>query len=304
MLSEYLQHLRTGVITKALDLLSERQRQILAWRALQTSSATSVVVYRDGLTWHLPLSEGIVGLSMLINGEWEAESLKGLLAWSARYSPLGPDKLLVDVGANIGTTSIPVASHLRCRVVAIEPVPSTFETLCLNVRANKLDHLVTPIHGAVLAQASTIAMMVDDTNRGGSYVARASAHTPAANVEARPLDDILTFLEIAPQHVGLVWADVEGCETDVIASGTSLWREGIPLFAEINPGAQKMQQGIDAFVRAVHTHFDRFLPEERLPDSPPEEFWPIERFAAHVRTIRDDVGRNVLLLPPGFAASR
>ena len=50
---------------------------------------------------------------------------------------------LFDIGANVGSYTVLAAGGAGARVVAVEPIPSTFRALRANVRLNDLDDRVT-----------------------------------------------------------------------------------------------------------------------------------------------------------------
>lgn len=56
-------------------------------------------------------------------------------------------------------------------------------------------------------------------------------------VDAKPLGTIIDSVELSVDEIVLVWADVQGCEAEVIASGARLWELGVPLWAEVEPHA-------------------------------------------------------------------
>src|SRR5687767_14634677 len=50
--------------------------------------------------------------------------------------------LFLDVGANVGTYTILASAHVRCRTIAIEPIPQTFIKLKRNVDINNIQERV------------------------------------------------------------------------------------------------------------------------------------------------------------------
>ena len=61
---------------------------------------------------------------------------------------LQPGDLFADVGANVGMYSVWVSRVTSAKVIALEPVPSTYETLRQNVRLNNLEALIEPLRTA------------------------------------------------------------------------------------------------------------------------------------------------------------
>ncbi|KAJ3182027.1 tRNA(m(1)G37)methyltransferase [Geranomyces variabilis] len=55
-----------------------------------------------------------------------------------------PDSLVCDVMAGVGPYAIPAAKNKNCLVFANDLNPASFEYLCENIRANKVEHLIKP----------------------------------------------------------------------------------------------------------------------------------------------------------------
>ena len=60
-------------------------------------------------------------------------------------------------------------------------------------------------------------------------------------------------------EIAMVWADVQGCELDVIESGELLWAAGAPLWAEIEPHSLRRQGTLEVLAPRAAAHFDRFI---------------------------------------------
>ena len=74
---------------------------------------------------------------------------------------LNRSSVVVDVGANIGAFALPVTKATAARVIAIEPVSSTFALLKDNVRRNGAGEMVTTVHCA-LGHAAGGAVVTTD----------------------------------------------------------------------------------------------------------------------------------------------
>jgi FkbM family methyltransferase len=122
---------------------------------------------------------------------------------------LKPGDTAIDVGANIGSISLAMASAVgrTGQVMAIEPHPKLFVYLQANIRRNRADQ-IRAVHcalGAEKGEAFISDRRSDDQNRiGGEGIA----------VPLCPLDDI------APAgQISLLKLDVEGYEYFVLAGG-------------------------------------------------------------------------------------
>lgn len=115
---------------------------------------------------------------------------------------------VVDIGANFGhvTTALAALVGPTGRVLAIEPMPETFDTLCRTVHALGLTQ-VTPIHAALSDSIGTAHMTLPD---GNYYLARLSEDGIA--VPMTTLDALTADLD----RVSCVKCDVEGHEVAVL----------------------------------------------------------------------------------------
>jgi FkbM family methyltransferase len=140
------------------------------------------------------------------------------------FDALPEGGVMVDVGAHVGTITLPAAQHVgpRGHVHAVEPTPRTAEILEQNIRANDLDN-ITVHHCAAGESSATVEFHLMDY----SYLNGMAGHPLGREVETvpvavRPLD------EIVDGPVDVVKIDVEGNELDVL--------RGMPRIIDGNPG--------------------------------------------------------------------
>ncbi|MCL4806575.1 MAG: FkbM family methyltransferase [Thermoanaerobaculia bacterium] len=138
----------------------------------------------------------------------------------------------VDVGANIGLTTVPVAARTRARCVAIEPEPSNFEHLVTNVRARCPGGRVECHRLAVMDRPGSVDLALSPDNMGDHRVRLPGAPRGSLGeerwettaVECRPLDEIV---EPGDERLA-VKIDVQGAEPFVFTGGTrTLSRTGL-----------------------------------------------------------------------------
>ena len=85
---------------------------------------------------------------------------------------IGPDDVVIDVGANIGAFAVTAARAApNGRVYAVEPEPDNFALLCGNVRRNGCRN-VTPVRAAVADEAGEVALSISAGNAAGHSVQR------------------------------------------------------------------------------------------------------------------------------------
>lgn len=168
---------------------------------------------------------------------------------------LRPGDGFVDVGANLGYFSLLAA---RCvgqegTVVSLEASPAVFALLRANLDRNRA--AVRALHLAAADQPGRLALYAGDAcNCGTATLAGAPGATPAALVDAAPLDAVLTPDEV--QRTRLVKVDVEGAEVAVVAGMKSLLTHGrkdCEFLVEIHPEMlARLNQTPAAVLRPFH----------------------------------------------------
>ncbi|MGH1561919.1 FkbM family methyltransferase [Mumia sp. DW29H23] len=153
-----------------------------------------------------------------------------------------PGDLVLDIGANVGLVTLPLAAAARrtgASVIAVEPIPTNHSRLVDAVRLNGFEDLVTTVHTALADAPGRTTMSVDrDAPTGNAYL-RTNRHDPAMptfEVAVRTLDDLLD--EVAPgRSASLVKIDVEGAEMLVLGGAQLMLAEHRPvILGEFNSG--------------------------------------------------------------------
>jgi FkbM family methyltransferase len=206
----------------------------------------------------LPLCDTPQGRYLICN---PAETIQAALLRDGRFEPLASaiaiallalrPGAVVDVGANIGVFSVPVArARPELAVLAVEPQRMVFMHLCANLLHNRLAN-VRPLNLAVGQGASgggatvqvpffdvfserytgsvSLDAAVQGIRGGIAGIAEPSRWAAAHDtVRLQPLDEIAAGLDVA-----FVKVDVEGMELAVLRSGEALLRARRPsLFFE------------------------------------------------------------------------
>jgi FkbM family methyltransferase len=137
----------------------------------------------------------------------------------------------VDIGANIGLTTIPVAQNPRVRCLAIEPEPQNFANLCVNIAENCPHNNVDVRRLAIFVRRQKLSFELSSGNLGdhrlriGEKTGRnGEERRPTIDVEAMPLDEIAGNLA-GPLAVKI---DTQGAEPFVVLGGKeTLGRAGL-----------------------------------------------------------------------------
>ena len=254
---------------------------------------------RDGIHWTVDTGD-IIGWSLYANGRWEGPEVDAVLGWlSMRSHP----HVLIDAGANVGTTSVPFATA-GYRVVGIEPVPKTFAMLQANVDNNGLADRIACVPFALAEERGEVEMWIARGSGQSEIIVTETKGSDAQQLRQQPigritvqatrLEYVLRDLGISSTDVGLVWADVQGSEASIIRGAPGLWAAGTPLYLEVDPHSIGVHEGIDGFTALVTEHFSHFVPSNRLPGGTPT---PITSFRRFIDSIACGAYANALLIP-------
>lgn len=201
-----------------------------------------------GYNWTSNPNDQYIGKSLQTYGEWSYGEIDLL----CRYLPR--DAVVVEVGANIGAHTIPLARHLtHGRVVAFEPQRICFQMLCANIINNDCINVAAYNMAVGDVAGRTLMADVDPTmafNFGGVGVRPDGIDTAAALVHGMTplvrLDEML-----GPEDaVDLIKCDAEGMEVRVVEGAQALNARHKPiLYLEDDRAA--LSQSLFETVRAL-----------------------------------------------------
>jgi FkbM family methyltransferase len=298
--------LRRWLLKHFVRSLGTRRQRIMAWELMAKTGVHPVRFTRHGLTWNIQLLPyDDIAWYLFVDGGFQDTQIQAVLAWAQHFGVFsGSRNVLIDVGANIGTTCIPIVHSTGCRALAIEPVAANFFWLRQNVESNAFTDKILLANNAIALRPGKLRMCLTPTS-GGHFVADGENTVEHyEDVDADTLFGVVAAAGLDAGEIALVWSDVQGSELAVIESGGDLWARGVPLWAEVEPHSLRRQGTFDIFAAAVAAHFDRFIDARDLinigPTAVPR---PIEEFASLVAGITpEQINTDVLLLPPGFNA--
>jgi FkbM family methyltransferase len=121
-------------------------------------------------------------------------------------------KIVVDVGAYIGDSSIYFAIKGAKKVIAIEPHPVAFKEMLENIQLNSLENVIIPINAGLASKHGKIRIEnvdVESTHRIYHKLGNCESEVPAIT-----LGDIISRYKI--NEDAILKMDCEGCEYDII----------------------------------------------------------------------------------------
>jgi FkbM family methyltransferase len=187
------------------------------------------IVVRGGVTYDVDLSQGI-DFAIFLGNIYERQTRAAL------RKLVTPGSLVLDIGANIGAHTLPLAQLVgpNGRVMAFEPTDFAFRKLSRNLELNpslaaRVDAchcFLTANDGAGVPEAIYSSWPL--ATEAGLHAKHLGREMQTEQAQARSLDSILS--ERADRKVQLVKLDVDGFECDVLRGATAMLRDAHPIF--------------------------------------------------------------------------
>ena len=160
-----------------------------------------------------------IAFSLGLNGSYESEAIDFIIGL------MGKDDEFLDVGANIGAFTLPVARVAR-RVIAVEASPLVFPFLERNVSLNQLRNVT--IHNCAASEPGkdSVPFYVPPMDHFGMGSSAPQFNVAPGAVPARTLDSLIRDREPGPIRV--IKVDVEGFEAHVFMGAIELLQSSEP----------------------------------------------------------------------------
>ena len=228
-----------------------------AVRAGAEALAGTQCVTIEGLSWRVPVDAAARGdlSDRIVRDGWLP--FERILA--VRELALGT--AMIDVGANVGTTSIPrVVLGDFAYIYAAEPDPTNYACLVDNVTANGLQGFVLPDRVA-LGAADGEAVLRRKTQIGTHHLTATANRPTDIPVQVRTLDSWTSQLAIDIAAVTFIKVDTQGWESHVLRGASQLLaRKHIAWQLEFSPRLLKQAGSSSAeLLEQVEAHFTHFI---------------------------------------------
>ena len=173
----------------------------------------------------------IAGVQLRLR-DWEGSNVLAIVPkeildddYKLRQIDFRPGDVVVDIGANIGIIALYLAKkHPGIRIIAIEPVPTTFRHLRENIALNGVGN-ITALNCAVTKDGRDLTMIVNPGHSGGSTGHLRNLKQPGhynLTVASRTLDSI--FDQYVTDRCRLLKVDCEGAEYEILTGARCLRR--------------------------------------------------------------------------------
>lgn len=177
-----------------------------------------------------------IGRKIYRKGHFQRENVERLLNVLRQRALLQPEKVLLELGGNIGTQTVYFALSKAFRhIVTVEPDPRNFNLLRTNIDQNSLAKQITAINVAAGESEGTLDFFMHRDNHGKSSALRQSERDIEIKVAVKPVTAMLAETGIAPEDIGLIWMDIEGYEPVASRSMQPLLARRVLFYMEFSP---------------------------------------------------------------------
>lgn len=233
-------------------------RQIMKWQYDRFYDGS--IVERGGYKYRLHKQEHI-SRQLFAKGRY-GEMEKQILQHSASGM-----KSFIDIGANIGLLTIPVAHRIQVPTLAIEPVKSNYSLLLENICLNGLENLVVAKQVAFSQEFGTANIYLCDENSGDHRLSKEIGESrKTEEVVVKTFDEcLLNSSQFAAPR--LIKMDVQGNEVKVLLGGPKKFLDPCIIVSEFCPSSLRVASSSPNEFDQVRKHYflDSFevVPEDR-----------------------------------------
>lgn len=202
-----------------------------------------------GNRYFVRTTDPFIGRDLFVNGAFDEHNVEGAISTlnSLGFAP----RVLIDVGANIGPTTIAILSRLpEARGFAIEPAPENFRLLEHNVLGNALGDRTVLVQAAASAVHMDLVLSLSPENPGDHQIGEVENRETTV-VPGIPVDELVREHNIPGGPTTLLWMDVQGFEGDVILGASDLLSSGCSVAMEFWPATLRRKGGLDVVLALI-----------------------------------------------------
>ena len=224
----------------------------------------NIAVQVGGIRYFLSTADREVSRKTFISGGFEQEKVSQTLRLiEERTGQSVVGKEWIDIGANIGTTTVPAVRLFgAAHVWAFEPSPDNVTLLMCNVIANSISEQVTVLPIALSNVTGPAVLELSPDSWGDHRIVTSTmdglfheASRSHVCVRAETFDQIARERGISMDRVGLVWMDTQGHEGRILEGAAVIFESSVPVLTEYWPYGLGRAGCLDSFNDLVARHY-------------------------------------------------
>lgn len=237
-----------------------------------------IVVESEGLRYVMSTGDHGAGMTLFMGKDVDRSTLTSVVTALGRFGE-GPPRggAFVDVGANVGTTSVTALGAFGFdRAYCFEPFPGNVDFLRTNLAYNGLSGKATVIEAALSDHAGTATFEISPRNPGDARVrpegksggALGEESWPTTEVRIATLDSFVESGEVDADAVSMLWVDAQGHEGQILAGASGVLDRRVPTVIEFWPYALRRAEGFELLTRIVSERFSAVVDLNDLEAGP------------------------------------
>lgn len=236
----------------------------------------------DGLTFLYNKTDVLMpNLMSFYQSTWSKAEMEFFWHEAPRHSA----GFFIDIGANIGTTSIyfrkKIAKDLT--YIAFEPVRENFKVFRINCILNDCEDIIIENLG-ISDKETKMGLNVVEANYGGSRVTDNSRGKESC--KTIQLDIYAKKNNISPQDISYIWMDIEGHEANAVAGAREiLSASSASLFMEYNAAEYKVNGKLNSILDDLCSIYTSFICFEQYTSGDKQK-----RYINELRNLADEMG--------------
>lgn len=227
------------------------------YRSVQVQS-----LYGEKICYFYDREDKIIPGHMEITGHnWSDFMIEDFFSLVTRYTAIDiKDGFFLDIGANIGTTSIYVAKrNPQMMVIGFEPMRENYRLLRANVEINEAKNVICE-NIALSDSEGQCLFRYNNENSGDSHWVDERETENVERVIVKTLDGYLAEKGICACDVKMIWMDCQGFESLVLSGAKNFLRENpVPLLQEFNVCEYKNRGELEAIISSLSDAYSSFV---------------------------------------------
>ena len=216
----------------------------------------------DDLSYIGYASDSTIMLEMYrSNSNWSKRDMIIFNELSNKFYDISGKKYFLDLGANIGTTSIYFHKKIdpSVKVLAFEADPETYKILRANFILNEMpEDSIIENYGLADKEGEMFLHRSPSNPGANSFINNHNRGEVSVRLVA--LDDYFEQKNIHASEIKYIWIDTEGFESQVFFGMKKLvTTENIPIFFELNPSCYVNNGTFDDFINLIISNYKSYI---------------------------------------------